>query len=257
MNDCSVFYPVDSYMKTDNVTILRYPDSLKGITRTFTWRDGSQKGLQRLRAKFMTFVTVPLVENAPLAKDFAMGVKKLQPIVFSHGQGSDRMLNASMLREFASYGFFVIALNHNDRSCVYTLGEQEKEESDHEDDHQPKIMGDSEGPIPIPKQQNKPKNQKQQKLEEDKSSKECPGRRVVKFYKGTSFNDMSMSKLQLNLREAEIDRLIWQVMDGDNLLDCKLCFSKTIDAGIDREGLILVGHELGGLTALSMAAGDD
>ena len=86
-NDCSVFYPADADIKgeADSVTVLRYARSLTGVAKTFTWRDGCSKGLTKLRAKFMTFVSVPLAENAPLARDFAHGKKKMQPIVFSHG----------------------------------------------------------------------------------------------------------------------------------------------------------------------------
>ena len=78
-NDCSVFYPADHDMKgvADSVTVLRYPKSLNGIAKTYSWRDGCSKGLSRMRAKFMTFVSVPVAENAPLARDFGHGKKKL------------------------------------------------------------------------------------------------------------------------------------------------------------------------------------
>ena len=124
-NDCSVFYPIDidQMGEADSVTVLRYAKSLSGFASALSWQDGSQKGLCDLRAKFMTFVSVQVAENAPLARDFSHGSKKMQPLVFSHGDSYDRMFYSGILRELASYGFLVIALNHNDGSCLYTMGD--------------------------------------------------------------------------------------------------------------------------------------
>mmetsp|Transcript_38066 Transcript_38066/g.49978 ORF Transcript_38066/g.49978 Transcript_38066/m.49978 type:complete len:84 (-) Transcript_38066:843-1094(-) len=70
----------------------------------------------------MTFVMVPVAENAPIASVFAHGKSKLVPVVFSHGESYDRMSYCAILGELASQGFLVIALNHNDGSCMYTMG---------------------------------------------------------------------------------------------------------------------------------------
>ena len=70
----------------------------------------------------MTFITVPVACDAPLATDFCEGKKKLQLVLWSHGEGADRMIYSGLLRELASYGFLVIALNHNDHTCMHTLG---------------------------------------------------------------------------------------------------------------------------------------
>ena len=79
----------------------------------------------------MTFISVPVACDAPLATDFAQGKKKLQPVLWSHAEAADRMIYSGMLRELASYGFLVIAINHNDQTCMHTLGgikeEQENE----------------------------------------------------------------------------------------------------------------------------------
>lgn len=40
------------------------------------------------------------------------------------------MSNSAMLAELASYGFLVIALNHNDKSCSYTYGHDEEVEEE-------------------------------------------------------------------------------------------------------------------------------
>ena len=57
-----------------------------------------------------------------MASDFSHGVRKLQPLIFSHGEALDRMMYSGVLREFASHGFIVIALNHNDQTCMHTKG---------------------------------------------------------------------------------------------------------------------------------------
>lgn len=56
------------------------------------------------------------------------------------------MLYTGMLREFASYGFIVIAINHNDGSCMYTLGEPITYDKPEKEDHEPQIMGNEDGP---------------------------------------------------------------------------------------------------------------
>jgi len=43
--------------------------------------------------------------------------KGLQPLVFCHGLGSDKNNYIGLCREWASYGYVVIAFNHNDTSC--------------------------------------------------------------------------------------------------------------------------------------------
>ena len=50
-------------------------------------------------------------------------------VIFSHAIGKDRMAYSAMLSEIASYGYLVISINHNDKSCTHTIGyEQEVEE---------------------------------------------------------------------------------------------------------------------------------
>ena len=71
--------------------------------------------------------SVPVVRDGPLAEAFRDGTKLLQPLVFSHGLTSHKMNYSGLCREFASYGFLVIALNHNDHSCEFTTGKEVKD----------------------------------------------------------------------------------------------------------------------------------
>ena len=74
----------------------------------------------------LSLVTVPVINNGDLAEEFRNGKKLLQPLIFSHGLTTHKMNYSSICREFASHGFLVIALNHNDRSCEYTTGAEIK-----------------------------------------------------------------------------------------------------------------------------------
>ena len=67
---------------------------------------------------------MPVKRDAPLAPQFGDGKKLLQPLIFSHGLTSHKMNYSGICRELASYGFLVIALNHNDRSGEYTTGQE-------------------------------------------------------------------------------------------------------------------------------------
>ena len=83
-NDCSVYYPVDKIVSdkfhsegNGSVHLLRYPKSLSGLKNALSSIDGLAPGLNKLRAKFYTFVSVPAAFKAPLADDFAHGKKQL------------------------------------------------------------------------------------------------------------------------------------------------------------------------------------
>lgn len=61
----------------------------------------------------------------------------------------------------------------------------------------------------------------------------------------------------MEIREAEIDCLIEEVFQksGEVFLNKTLGFTLVKEAGIDLDKLVVVGHQLGGLTALSASAG--
>jgi len=51
---------------------------------------------------------------APLAKDFATGVKKLIPIIYNHGNNVTNELHFGVPMIMASHGYFVVSPNHTD-----------------------------------------------------------------------------------------------------------------------------------------------
>jgi len=67
-------------------------------------------------------VMIPISRDGPLAEEFRDVKKKLQPLIFSHGNIVNRNSYSGLCREFASYGFLVISMNHNDGSCQFTTG---------------------------------------------------------------------------------------------------------------------------------------
>ena len=83
-NDCTVFYPVDRDVAEEYTADgygyahpLRYAKSLNALAKCLTWVGGCPIGFSRMRVKFMTFVWLPVAVNAPLAKDFSHGKKRL------------------------------------------------------------------------------------------------------------------------------------------------------------------------------------
>ena len=90
-----------------------------------------------------------------------------------------------LVAELASYGFLVIVLNHNDQSCPYTIGhEQEVEEE--------KAPESVSGP---------------QVITIEKVTKRVP----IMYNSKHEFEDMEFRRLQLQIRENEIEALIKQI----------------------------------------------
>lgn len=56
----------------------------------------------------------------PVYRDAKLGLKTMQPIVFSHGLSGHRMVYSALYRELASCGYCVIALTHSDGSADYS-----------------------------------------------------------------------------------------------------------------------------------------
>lgn len=240
-NDCSVYYPVDKIVSDKfksegfgSVHLLRYPKSLSGLKNALSSIDGLAAGLNKFRVKFYTFVSVPAAMKAPLADDFAQGKKKLQPLVFSHAEAADRMVYSTMLRELASHGFLVVALNHNDQTCMHTLGRPKDQMEEEEEETKSKIMGDASGPI---KQETKPKNSKST-VNEDDSKKE---RAMIKFDKNKVVTNIEYTKLQLSIREAELDSLMTEVR-SETFLSKRLGFTVDAKAALDLDRLVVMGH---------------
>lgn len=118
-NKVSVIYPVDqdeydSVITTSNAFWLRYGEnSVKGL-------------FGRIGSSLPTFLLggwinkkCDIAEDAELSSDFSGEEKSLIPILWSHGNGSARYLYTGIAREFASRGYIVFAIDHNDGSNLF------------------------------------------------------------------------------------------------------------------------------------------
>jgi hypothetical protein len=66
----------------------------------------------------------------PVFKNAKLGLKKMQPVVFSHGLSANRRHYSALAMEMASCGYCVITLTHNDGSADYSpvSGKYDKDE---------------------------------------------------------------------------------------------------------------------------------
>jgi predicted dienelactone hydrolase len=62
--------------------------------------------------------------DGELANDFASGARSLRPVIFSHGLFANNISYSGLLKDLASYGYIVFAINHADGTCIYTQNSQ-------------------------------------------------------------------------------------------------------------------------------------
>jgi len=60
-----------------------------------------------LTGSYMSF-RIPVFRNANI------GLKEIQPVIFSHGLTAQKLTYSAMFMELASNGYMVITLSHND-----------------------------------------------------------------------------------------------------------------------------------------------
>ena len=65
-------------------------------------------------------VRFPASDKIALADDFATNGKPIRTIIWSHGLSSNQAFYSGLLQAFAAQGYLVIALNHQDGSCLFT-----------------------------------------------------------------------------------------------------------------------------------------
>ena len=58
---------------------------------------------------------------------FASDIKKVRPIIFSHGLCASNYDYTGLARELAAHGYLVILPQHQDGSCTYTKTKEGKE----------------------------------------------------------------------------------------------------------------------------------
>jgi cephalosporin-C deacetylase-like acetyl esterase len=60
-----------------------------------------------------------VIQNGEISHDFLKIDKTLIPLVFCHGHGANRTLCSQQMKEFASHGYIVFALDYHDGSSSY------------------------------------------------------------------------------------------------------------------------------------------
>ena len=116
-NECSMFYPAapDGSGRFGVPFAQHGQDSVLAMRVVMAYsKPVFANNPEFLMARPFLSIRVPVWEDANL------GVKEMQPIVFSHAFHSNRMVYSGLCMELASCGFCVITLNHDDRTCDYT-----------------------------------------------------------------------------------------------------------------------------------------
>mmetsp|Transcript_16724 Transcript_16724/g.11872 ORF Transcript_16724/g.11872 Transcript_16724/m.11872 type:complete len:103 (+) Transcript_16724:112-420(+) len=99
----------DKYLNQIDHSNLKYSlhDDIKDLTKA--WSDIKLPGMF---ARPMYQLKTYTAENGPLSSDFQNGIKKMHPIVFSHGYNGFCVLYTCLLSELASYGYVVFSMGH-------------------------------------------------------------------------------------------------------------------------------------------------
>ena len=119
-----VFYPIDddeyeSKLETHNTFWLRHPEKWIAAQQ-FIFRKFLAWPVPKCILRQFKQVKLDCVLDATLSRDFVEGKRILQPILFSHGIFGSNNSYTGLLKDMASHGYIVFALNHADGSCIYT-----------------------------------------------------------------------------------------------------------------------------------------
>lgn len=74
---------------------------------------------RKFMVKCLLEANMETVEDGPISYDLT-NATPLIPIVFSHGNSSTRTMNSCFLRDIASHGFIIFALDHVEGTCMHT-----------------------------------------------------------------------------------------------------------------------------------------
>ena len=123
-NEVQVFYPIKIREESDELEVADWlPHGEKSITGilalTVSLCNLVKVPFVHLQSKGLKHVKSMVYKNAPLSEDFKG--KAIVPIVFSHGLQSATFLYTMALRDLASHGFLVFAVNHQDGSNLHTV----------------------------------------------------------------------------------------------------------------------------------------
>ena len=132
--EASIFYPVDKTFDDSDADVIAEARMLnkaiwtedenrtmgnmgKGFGKTFLKVEKAPKVILR----FFATRQLPALIDADLAYRFSSGDEELRPLVFSHGLSAMKCMYSAVYHKMAANGHLVIAINHQDESCVHTV----------------------------------------------------------------------------------------------------------------------------------------
>ncbi|CDW72852.1 platelet-activating factor acetylhydrolase [Stylonychia lemnae] len=131
-NQIELYYPIDESVYDEHKNnpdrrlyfIDRENEShfIRGLGRYY-WvgKNPRKQNIPHFVYQYIRNEQLDVIKNAPIAYDFKSLKKELVPIIFSHGLGQCSKFYSLQFQEYASHGFLVIAINHFDNTCTYTI----------------------------------------------------------------------------------------------------------------------------------------
>jgi len=133
-NFCAVYYPASQsarLLTTKHGYIEGY-GSRKALRKTMAWISPHKRPPPDFILKSLDGIEIPLAINANAAEGLPA---KLPVLIFSHGLTAQAKGYSVFCRELASYGIVVIALDHMDGSCGYTVNQNNEVNMGFDDRH--------------------------------------------------------------------------------------------------------------------------
>lgn len=115
-----IFYPIAKQVKPESKGYAPFAKSqIKFANQIGDWASLHllRLPIKMTNLKLLNSVRIPVTENAPFDLSFKT---PLAPIIFSHGVCAQASLHSGHLMQLASQGYIVFAIDHNDRSNMYT-----------------------------------------------------------------------------------------------------------------------------------------
>ena len=134
--EASIFYPIDkttevewSNRKKLNKKALWTEDELRTYRTYGKALKEAMLGFEppECIVRFYATRKLPALENADIARRFHLEGDKIRPMIFSHGLSASKVFYSALYHKMAANGYLVIALNHQDGTCFFTIDQNGKD----------------------------------------------------------------------------------------------------------------------------------
>eukprot|EP00347_Sterkiella_histriomuscorum_P003478 403364144 len=132
-NEILVYYPIDKnvfesmkHEKDKKVYLVdrdhdKYYDNIQGLARVAQIGQAQIFDTPVAIVSSWKHIELEVIKNAPLADDFVKHSVPLLPMIFSHGLSGTNKAYSLQIRDYASHGHIIFAINHQDGSSAYTF----------------------------------------------------------------------------------------------------------------------------------------